>query len=94
MNDFNFFGERPDPPNFPRNEQLGLGACYGEEIRLEPVFSSALHREPLSTVLGFLVNDPLPDLQNFPRNFGLGTRYAEKILFLLKLGTCTFGSAT
>ena len=35
---------------------------------LEPVLSSALHREPLSTILAFSVNDPLPDLPKFLRN--------------------------
>ena len=38
----------------------------GSYCSLEPVFSRALHREPLSTILTFSVNDPLPDLQIFP----------------------------
>ena len=35
-------------------------------LTLQPVLSSALHWEPLSTILAFSVNDPLPDLPNFP----------------------------
>ena len=52
--------------------------------------------EPVSTISGFSVNDSLPDLPNFYRNglLGLGTRYGEKIRFLLKLRTCTFKWAT
>ena len=45
--------------------------------------------EPLSTILSFLVNDPLPNYPNFYRNrlLGLGTRYGEKIRFIMKLRT-------
>ena len=52
--------------------------------------------EPLSTILAFSVKDPLPDPPNFYRNgeLGLGTRYGEKIRFLLKLRTCTYKCAT
>ena len=48
--------------------------------------------EPLSTILAFSENDPLPERPNFYRNglLGLGTRYREKISFLLKLKTCSF----
>ena len=35
---------------------------------LEPVHSGALHMELLSMILAFSVNDPLPDLPNFPGN--------------------------
>ena len=35
---------------------------------LRPVLSSALHWEPLSTILAFSVNDPLRDLPNIPGN--------------------------
>ena len=52
--------------------------------------------EPLSTILAFSGNDPLPDLQNFYRNgeLCLGTHYGEEKRFILKLTTCTFGCAT
>ena len=52
--------------------------------------------EPLSAILPFSVNDPLPDLPNYYRNgkIGPGTRYGENIRFVLKLTTCTFMFAT
>ena len=63
---------------------------------LQPVLSSALHWELLSTILAFLVNDPLPDLPNFPGNglLSLGTRYGDEIRITLKVRTCTFRCAT
>ena len=63
---------------------------------LEPVFSGPLHMEPLSTILAFSENDPLPDLPNFSRNayLGLGTRYGEEKRLILKIRTCTLRCAT
>ena len=40
----------------------------GSDSSLQPVLSSALYWEPLSSILAFSVNDPLRDLPNFPRN--------------------------
>ena len=52
--------------------------------------------EPLSTILFFLVYDPLPALPNFSQNgqIGLGIRYGEEIRIILKLATCIFRCAT
>ena len=52
--------------------------------------------DPLSMIFPFSVNDPLPDLPNFCQNglIGLGTRYGEKIRFMVKLTICTFKCAT
>ena len=51
---------------------------------------------PLSTILPFSVNDPLPDLPHFCRSgyVALETSYGEKIRFVLKLTTCTFKCST
>ena len=52
--------------------------------------------EPLSTILFFSVNDPLPVLPIFSQNgqLGLGTRYGEEIRIILKLATCVFRCAS
>ena len=52
--------------------------------------------EPLSTILPFSVNDPLPDVPNFVLNgwIWLGTRYEDMIRFILPLITFTFKCAT
>ena len=52
--------------------------------------------EPLSTILVFSVNDPLPVLPNFSQNgqVGLGTHYGEAIRIILKIVTCIFMCAT
>ena len=52
--------------------------------------------EILKTIFAFSVNDPLPDLPNFPRNglLGLGACYGEEIRFILQLRTCIFRCAT
>ena len=52
--------------------------------------------ELLTTTLALSVNDPLPDLPNFPPNveLSLGTRYGEQIRIILKLATCIFSCAT
>ena len=52
--------------------------------------------DPLSTILVFSVNDPLPVIPNFSQNgqLGLGTRYGAEIRIILKLATCIFRCAT
>ena len=65
-------------------------------FKLRTCTSGALHMEPLSTILFFSVNDPLPVLPNFSQNgqLDLGTPYGAEIRIILKLGTCIFWCAT
>ena len=91
----------PDIPNF-FNEMDNLVYEHPTEKRrssywsLEHVLSGALHRELLSKILVFSVNEPFPDVLNFPPNgkLGLGMRYGDEMRILLKLRTCFFTCAT
>ena len=62
----------PDIPNFSEVYNLvsehSTEKRQGSDTNLQPVLSSVLHWEPFSTILAFSVNDPLPDLPNFPGN--------------------------
>ena len=68
----------------------------GSDSSLQPVLSRVLHWEPLSTILAFSVNDPLPDPPNFPGigQLSLATRFREEIRCIFKHRTCTFRRVT
>ena len=97
---FNTQGTSIDIPNFlPKwitwcMNTLRIRHC--SYWSLEPVLSGVVHRELLSTIFVFSVDDPFPDLPNFPPNgqLGLGMRYGEEMWFILKLRTCTIRCAT
>ena len=75
IHDFSFIGERPFTwstkflpkcTTWSRNTLRRIDMVHIEA--LEPVHSGALRMELLSTILAFLVNDPSPNLPNFPGN--------------------------
>ena len=73
----------PDLPNFAEMDNLAQEHAtemkQGSYWSLEHVLSRPLHREPLLTILGFSVNDTLPDLLSLSWNgyLDLGPRHGE-----------------
>ena len=56
-------------PNFSHNGQLGLGTCYGEEMKIILQLATCIFRcateETSINDFSFSVKNPLPDLPNF-----------------------------